>query len=98
MSSDNPNDGTFGLPLEYHPKPSDEVKAAIKRAGSKGFHLWGSCGPPEAACFLRSLANEDAVMKMMADTYEASGGDGPHSDFMCNNMRAALLALARECE
>ena len=73
---------------------SNEVKKIIRRIVEDDNEIW--LHDFVVAC--ESLAREDAVMKMMADTYEASGGDGPHSDFMCNNMRAALLALARECD
>ena len=89
---------------------SDEVKAAIDSAAvmrEGSLRLW------LAAKWLRQLANEDAVVKMMARTaFEFSPVHGRHrgrwdkklpqdenvKKEWIEEQRAALLALAKECE
>ena len=76
---------------------TNEVKAAIIRARMKA-PLDGEL--EDFAALFNALAGEDAVMRMMADVlcdqdefYKTANRIGVACD-----MRAAVLALARECE
>ena len=79
----------------HAPKPSNEVRAAIERV----LHSY------KAETFgklLMFLANEDAVMRMMASHDETVSGwrilSPTERHKRVEYMRAALLALAKECE
>ena len=84
---------------------SNEVKAAIERAIGRGTN---SEEQEVIADALKAFANEDAVVRMMAEAAhnETAGLNEPKWDTLTNYsqaiwskaMRAALLALARECE
>ena len=71
----------------------NEVKQAISRV--KVRTSLGRCNIAEV---LTALANEDEVMRLMGDVFENNFGAGNKATFIENNMRAAVLALAKECE
>ena len=92
MPSDNTNDGTFGLPLEYHPMSNNaELRAAIERAHEASRHAetWEEAN----VAFVNALAAENAVCKLMAKAALPSGPEWNRVE----GQSAALLALAKEC-
>ena len=77
---------------------SDEVKTAIERAIGRGTN---SEEQEVIADALKAFANEDAVVRMMASYNETQSAWNILSVGerykRIDDMRAALLALAREC-
>ena len=87
--SDNPNDGTFGLPLEHHPKPNDEVRAAIERAlRQSGIQVYVRDLFP----LFSAISAEPVLAEMMKDVYVKADWEN------FNGMSAAFKALAEACK
>lgn len=78
----------------------NEVRAAIERAFINSRKIGGEWA--SHATFLKAIANEDAVMRMMASHDETISGwrilSPTERHKRVEYMRAAVLALAREIE
>ena len=82
------------------PNNDDEVRDAIQRASSKVFatdpdYTILPVELEDLAEFFKALIKEDAVMRMMVNTYKEESRLAGQSADQC--MSAAFLALAREC-
>ena len=86
----------------------NEVRAAIERAREPWSRNFVPKTRERLALQLKALANKDAVVRMMAEAAhnKTAGLNEPKWDTLTNYsqevwskaMRAALLALAKECE